>query len=212
MNLMERTDVALRTVTRFAALNLTWLLFVVLGVGVFGLFPATVALFHRARLWVLGEQDEPMLKDFWHQYKQHFLSANLAGWLFTIIGVSLYLNFEVIRAAEGSVPLYMVLPFIALTTLFVLFVSAILPVSLHCADGSRDVLKKTLFFVLGKLPAALLFPAVIWAVAWVCLVLPAFFLFFSGSLTAYALMWLFISSYDKLTANQLLKQSYSSFE
>ncbi|MEP4547144.1 MAG: DUF624 domain-containing protein [Saccharospirillum sp.] len=206
MNLMERTDGALRTVTRFAGLNLTWLLFVVLGLGVMGLFPATAALFHRARLWVLGEYDEPMLKDFWYQYKRRFLSANLAGWSFSVIGVLLYLNFEVIRASEGSVPLYMVLPFIALTTLFVLLVSAILPVSLHCAEGSRDALKKTLFFVLGRLPVALLFPAVIWAVVWLCLVLPAFFLFFSGSVSAYALMWLFVRSFEKLSATQPLTQ------
>lgn len=207
MNLMERTDGALRTVTRFAGLNLTWLLLVVLGLGVLGLFPASVALFHRARLWVLGEQDEPMLKDFWHQYKKRFLSANLAGWSFTVIGILLYLNFEVIRAAEGAVPLYMVLPFIVLTTLFVLFVSAIAPVSLHCAECSRDALKKTLFFVLGRLPVALLFPTIIWAVAWLCLVLPAFFLFFSGSVTAYALMWLFVRSFEKLSA-QPIQQSY----
>lgn len=207
MNLMERTDGFLRTVTRFAGLNLTWLLFVVLGFGVLGLFPATVALFHRARLWVLGDQEEPMLRDFWYQYKKRFLSANLAGWSFTIIGGLLYLNFEVIQAAEGAVPLYMVLPFIALVTLFVLFASAILPVLLHCAESPRDALKKTLYFVLGRLPLALLLPTVVWAVAWLCLVLPAFFLFFSGSVTAYVLMWLFVRSFDKLTTAQLLSQS-----
>lgn len=206
MNLMERTDGFLRTVTRFAGLNLTWLLFVILGLGVLGLFPATIALFYIARLWVLGQHDEPMLNFFWRQYKKRFVSANFAGWSFTIVGVLLYLNFEVIHAAEGGVPLYMVLPYIALATLFLLFASAILPVAIHCANGPRDALKKTLYFILGRLPVALLFPIVFWAMTWLCLAVPAFFIFFSGSLTAYALMWLFIRSFDKLAVNQPLTQ------
>lgn len=206
MNWMEKTDGLLRAVTRFAGLNLIWLLFSLLGLGVLGLFPATVALFHTVRQWVLGEQDEPMLNRFWQQYKKRFLIANLAGWAFTLAGIMLYLNFEVIRAAEGAVPLFMVLPFIAVATLFPVFASALLPVALHCAEGPREALKKTLYFVLGRLPVALLFPAVIWAMAWLSLALPAFFLFFSGSLTAYALTWLFIHSFDKLTATKPLTQ------
>lgn len=198
MKLVNRVDSGLRVVTRFAGLNLCWLVFTVLGLGVLGLFPATAALFYIARQWVLGEHDDPLIPLFASRFKAYFIKANMAGWAFAILGWILHLNYQVIAAADGSIPFPVVLCFLLAVALFLMLSASILPIALHYAGTPTMILRKTLYFILGQLPMALVFVVAIWAVGWVSLAFPAFFLFFSGSLTAYALTSLFIQTIERL--------------
>jgi len=200
MKWFDNIDNALRNVTRFAGLNLTWLGLTALGLGVLGLFPATVALFHVARQWVLGDTEKPLLAMAWKQYWACFWHANLAGWAITSVGTVLYLNYQVIQAADGAVPMMMVLSFLAVSLLFGLLVSVLLPIVSHYDAPAGELIKKATCFALGRLPVAILFPLILWTMGWLTLALPAFFLFFSGSVTAYTLMWLFTHSIKRLIA------------
>ncbi len=51
-------------VTKFAYLNLLWIAFSLLGLGLFGLFPATAAMFAVVRKWINGEKDIPVFHVF----------------------------------------------------------------------------------------------------------------------------------------------------
>ncbi|TGG93479.1 DUF624 domain-containing protein [Natronospirillum operosum] len=202
MKWFDKTDRALRSITRVAGLNLTWLLFTALGLGVLGVFPATMAMFYVARHWVTGEQDVPLWHTFQSRFRASFWRANLGGWLVVGCCGLLYLNFRIIVAAEGAVPLVIVLSFLLILALFAMVVSALLPVAAHFDEPPLALLKKALFFALGRPHIAVLFPLTIWAVAWLSMALPAFFLFFSGSVTACVLMWLFTCSLRSLTPVQ----------
>lgn len=76
-----------------AYLNLIWILFTIIGLVFFGIFPATAAMFAIARKWViLGERDFSIIKTFWSFYRQDFFKLNGFALFFFLIGYFLYFN------------------------------------------------------------------------------------------------------------------------
>lgn len=63
-------------------LNILWVAFTLLGLVIFGLFPATIALFAVIRKWILENEDTPILQEFIKRYKAEFKMANVIGILF----------------------------------------------------------------------------------------------------------------------------------
>lgn len=208
MKLVNRVDSGLRVVTRFAGLNLCWLVFTALGLGVLGLFPATAALFYIARQWVMGEQDGNLIPLFANRFRAYFIKANMAGWAFAVAGWVLHLNYQVIAAAEGSIPFPIVLCFLLAVALYLMLTACILPIALHYAGTPGVILRKAMYFILGRLPMALVFVVIIWAVGWLSLAFPTFFLFFSGSLTAYAMTSLFNQTMERLAPADVPAHDY----
>lgn len=74
-------------ITRLAYLNILWIAFTIVGLGIFGIMPATIAMFSVARKWiVMDEQDTPIFKTFWNTYRNDFVKANGIGLpLFSIV-------------------------------------------------------------------------------------------------------------------------------
>lgn len=93
-------------ISRMAYVNLLWIFFTVLGLGVFGAMPATVSLFAVTRKWVMGEPDVPVFGTFWRTYKREFMKSNFLGIILFAAGYMLYIDltflpaggfFEVVR-------------------------------------------------------------------------------------------------------------------
>lgn len=197
----ENLDGVFRPVCRLAGLNALWLLGSLIGLGVLGVFPATLALF---RLLAKHSPRQPMpalIDEFFQLYRQAFWRANLWGGLWTLLLVLLVVNAEVIRAANGEVPLPMVSAFIVLVLLFSLFSLVALPASADSSQRSpSEFLKFTFCFVLGRLPTALASLLLVSAVVWLCLAVPAFFLFFGASCLALILTTLYRRALAKLVS------------
>lgn len=83
-------------IMRFAYTNLLWLFFTLLGLGVFGIMPATAALFAVMRKWIQGQDNVPVLKTFWQEYKGEFFRSNLLGAVLALIGVIIYIDLALI--------------------------------------------------------------------------------------------------------------------
>lgn len=67
-------------------LNLLWILFSLLGLGVFGVGPATYALSKYLYGWLYFKDEPPVFKSFWIAYKEGFGQSLLLSWL--VMGVS----------------------------------------------------------------------------------------------------------------------------
>ena len=59
----------LEWITRFAYLNLLWILFSLAGGVIFGFFPATIAMFAIAREWLKGNRNTNF-NTFWKHYRE----------------------------------------------------------------------------------------------------------------------------------------------
>ncbi|GAA4080969.1 YesL family protein [Amphibacillus indicireducens] len=81
---------------RFVVLNLIWLLFFLIGMGIFGFMPATVALFSVIRQWIKGEEDLRLFKMFFHYYKVEFIRSNILWLIFLVIFYIIYVNYSFI--------------------------------------------------------------------------------------------------------------------
>ena len=84
-------------VTRIFFLNLMWFMGVLLGLGVFGLFPATIAVHSILRKKPEFAFTMDVFHDFWRIYRQEFVKSNVLGIIFFMIFLFFGFNIMVLR-------------------------------------------------------------------------------------------------------------------
>ncbi|WP_152657902.1 YesL family protein [Oceanobacillus sp. CFH 90083] len=177
-------------VTRFAYLNLLWIAFSLLGLGLFGLFPATASMFAVVRKWVQGEKDIPILAVFWKSYKREFLKINVLGYILAAAGYVMTMEFQILRTQEHIAYTIASFAIIGLFLLLAVIMLYIFPVFAHFQLRSLDYIKWALLIGIGHpLLTVFLFGIVI-AISYLSfMTIPALFFFFGGSVIAYIIMW-----------------------
>lgn len=134
---MERnwTDTRLYTVTdwimKLAYINLLWLLFTFAGVVIFGLMPATIALFTIVRQWLEKEGDLSVFKTFFTVFKREFFKANFIGLILAIVGYVLYIDFVYLGVVHGYVHTFLATALVFISLWFAAMVMFIIPVYVH---------------------------------------------------------------------------------
>ncbi|ADH97878.1 YesL family protein [Salisediminibacterium selenitireducens] len=194
-----KLDAFFRLITRFSLLNVNWIAGIVAGLLVLGLFPATVATFIITRRWIREGESFSVTKAYWQAYKQVFVKANLFGIGLSAIGLLLYVNYRVIQTGGIEIPLVVTVSFITIVFLYLLFAAAVIPVSIHFTGTPLKLIQKTIWFIFAKPHLAVLLVLLMWGIAHVSLLVPAAILFFTGSVGAYTVMWIFLSSLDKIS-------------
>lgn len=96
---------------RMMILNICWIILTLLGVGVFGIAPATVAMASIIHKWFSENKEVPIVKEFWKTYKKSFIKTNVLflGWL--LIGLFLYVDYFVSKTYIQSFYFHLVLMF-----------------------------------------------------------------------------------------------------
>lgn len=118
-------------IVKFAYINILWILFTLLGGIILGLFPATTAMFAVSRRWLLGETDIPLFKTFWNFYREDFLKSNLLGLILTMIGLALYMDYQLLYPVENAALRWLHYLFLSFTSLFLLTLLYTFPVFVH---------------------------------------------------------------------------------
>ncbi|WP_165350926.1 YesL family protein [Ectobacillus funiculus] len=177
-------------ITRLAYINLLWLLFISLGVFVFGIAPSTAAMFSIIRKWLQGEANFPIFTFFWETYKKEFKKANILGLVLFGIIMGLYLVWRVTSSVQGV--LYPILTGCLIGAVFLLLIVMlyVFPVFVHYEYRTLQYIK-TAFLISISYPLYTI--AMILAVTSVFLV-SLFFsgvgLLFFGSGLSFALMYM----------------------
>ncbi len=148
--------------------NLLWIIFMMMGLFVFGFFPATTAMFAIIRKWILQDMEVPVFKTFWQQYKQDFVQANLIGLIMISIGLFLYVDLRFFQSSPHFFVHMMV--FFIFTLLFIYFVVALylFPIFVHYDLKTVEYFKyalilsiarpiQTFFMIAGFLTVLLIF-------------------------------------------------------
>src|SRR5699024_6342603 len=87
-------------ITRFAYMNLSWVLYSAVGLLFLGILPATSAMFAVVRKWIDGDTDIPVFETFWDAYRQEFVKINLLGYGVLLVGYLLTVEFQILRSQE----------------------------------------------------------------------------------------------------------------
>ncbi|UOQ86756.1 YesL family protein [Gracilibacillus salinarum] len=206
---MERLYYASVFILRMAYLNGLMIVFSLIGCVIFGIFPALTALFFIVRKWQLGDHHSHTARTFWTVFKEEFLRSNAIGWLFTLIGMLLYVNLSLANLLESS-PVH--LSYYPILTVFILFISMsllIIPVHLHFEASMWGTIKHTFLFLFISPKNTIFVAAASFLFFLVMRTIPGFIPVVGVSGCAYIIMYFSLRIFDQvtsLTANSLEKK------
>src|SRR5690625_6991780 len=175
-------DVFFRWVTRLAFVNVLWILFSILGLGVAGIFPATVAGLGITRKWLMCDKEIPIWKAFKTYFNSNFLKANLTGWLLSVIGVVLYLNYHVINQMTGDYLFISIFAFYLVVFFYFLIVIWFFPLLSHYEANIRQQIKNAFILFVLNIHYSLLMFHYIFIVFFLSLEFNSVILFYSFNL------------------------------
>lgn len=121
MDRWERFNNFVYFMLKLAYINVLWILFTVLGLGIFGLFPATTAMFSLVHKVINGQKKMKIFSTFWKEYKSNFFKTNGMGLIFLFVVYFLYFDFMFLHVNSGKLQfLYPILILITVSTLLCL--------------------------------------------------------------------------------------------
>lgn len=182
---------------KIIVLNLLWFIFTIAGLVVFGIFPATAAMFSVTRKWMMGDTDIPVFQTFWNTYKTSFLQINIIGSTIVLIGAILYIDLRFFQTSE-----HVLLSFLAFFIIFALFiyfavVLYIFPLYVHFQLNTMEYLKKTLILVIGKPIHTIMMIVGCYLVYVVLSMIPYLIIFFGASSLSLVLTWVAMLSFPR---------------
>ena len=197
----------LEWISRLAFLNLLWISFSLLGLIIFGFFPATVAMFAVARKWMLGNDEMSIFKTFWTAYKREFLKSNVLGVIIVAIGLILYIDFQFVQHAANSLATFLYVPFFIITLIFISMLFYIIPIFVHYDMKLSQVIKNS-FFVMIMNPLSTFYMLIgSFGILFVLSYAPPICLLYSGNLLALFIMKPATTAFEKINQkSQLLIQ------
>lgn len=137
MNMLDK-------ITKLVFINLLWILFTLLGLGVFGLFPATASVNALVRKLIKNEELSNVFSHFWRYYRTSFKSANLVGITFLIIAFILYIDIRILFGTDLMLGKILLALLMMLSYILVATVLNFLPIYAKYQMKTIDYLKLSL--------------------------------------------------------------------
>ncbi|WP_077619399.1 YesL family protein [Bacillus sinesaloumensis] len=175
-------------IMRLAYINLLWIMFTIMGLGLFGFFPATISMFTVVRKWLMGFDDIPVFKTFWNAYKKEFLKSNLLGLIIMITAYILYIDIQFLRSTDGFINV-LFYPTILLCIGFILTLCFVFPTFVHFDVSVFKVFKNSFLLMLMNPLSTLMMIIGSIAVYMVMTTIPGLIPLIGGSVLAFIIMW-----------------------
>ncbi|MGP4039584.1 YesL family protein [Gracilibacillus sp. D59] len=178
--------------------NLLWIFFTLLGLGVFGLMPATVSLFAVLRQWIIKKEDFPIFRSFLYYYRKEFIKSNLFGLLFLVVGS--IIRVDIIFLKESSTLFLQILSGVMLCIglLYFIILLYFFPVYVHFDISFTQHLKYALIIGVSQVSSTIMMVlglALVFCLYWyISGLIPLFFM----SLFSLNLMWFGYRSFVKI--------------
>lgn len=182
-------------------LNLLWFLFTLIGLGVLGIFPATVSMFTVIR-HLLQKKDPAIFKTFFQTFKQEFFKANGVGLLIFAIIYLLYMDFLFLDHLPSSLFGVFQIGLLLAVIVFVIVLLYIFPVYVHYELSFFQMFKHALiigvFSPLANLLIIIGFAVLYYLYKW----LPGLIPTFGISLIALLLMFSGLFAFNRIQEKQ----------
>lgn len=136
---------------RLMRANLLWIGFTLLGLGVFGIMPATVALFTVVRKWNMKDTDFKVYPVFKEAYFKSFKESNLIGLIFLFIAAFLFLDLSFSEQMTGFFSLFLYVLFLFLMLMLVVVILFFFPIYVHYEFTVKEYIMQALFHTFASL-------------------------------------------------------------
>lgn len=188
-------------IVNLAWLNTLWILFTVLGLGIFGWAPATAAMLSVIRKQSSSDAKFPVFKEFFANYKKSFIQANIIG-LILILGIgSLFLSISTLLYLEQWIMIILGTVFFMVLILFGIVALFIFPVFTHYNTSFSNYFRYALYIGLSHLPRALLITLSLVIAVALFVVFPNLLLFFAVSAPAKCVMYFSLKIFKTIGEN-----------
>ena len=187
-------------ITRIAYINILVIAFTLLGLFLFGFFPAIIAGFWIFRKWLNGHTDIAITKNFWKIYKQEFLKSNLVGAVVVLIGTILFINLSIVEVIQHEWIRLTYYPLLLVSILFIATVIYLFPMYVHF-DMKISALLKNAFLCIFANPVVTIILFVLITLIYLLLAsIPGLIPFFGFSLFLLVMMKGSVIVFDRVTA------------
>lgn len=189
---------------RLAYINILWLGGIILGLGVVGFFPATVAMLSVIKKWSYGEEDIKTFSCFRDIYKKEILKSNLYGYLWILIGVIIYVDFQFFDSLTNIPALIATLFFFILGVIYLIAILYALPLYVGYEMKLSQYFKDSIYIVLSN-PLFAVFMVIggFYLPYFLVTKIPGLIPFYGGSLMGFSLILISNKMFEGIEARKL---------
>ncbi|WP_431801460.1 YesL family protein [Halobacillus andaensis] len=182
---------------KFCYVNLLWILFTLVGMVLFGVGPATVAMFTIMRHWLRGNETVPVFSEFGRAFKKEFIKSNAVSLILLGLGYILYMYFLTLQSMSGFGVQLLYFASLSVLFLYVVVLFYVFPVYVHYKLNIKGVLKQS--FLIGISYPLHTFTMILGSfIAYLIVDILAFQFFFVGSTISFVIMLCAIRAFTKL--------------
>jgi len=177
-------------------LQLLWAVFSILGLIVFGIFPATAGVFAVTRKWVENDVDIPIFKTFITSYKDSFAKVNGVGFIMLLIGLFLGYDYIISKNMLNLFFLHMVL--ITIIFVYALTLCYLFPTFVHYELKSLQYIKQSFLIMVASPLENIGIILCLVILYYLYALLPVSFVLLGITIAAYPLMRIAYSAFNKV--------------
>lgn len=181
-------------------LNGLWLLFTLLGGVVFGVVPATIALYACIRQQIRNETENHLYQMFKNYYVENFRRSILFSMVFVVV-VAFFLGETIILTNIGSGNLLLEIAIKVTRLLIILSVAMFFPIFAHFdVRGIKTVVQPLIFILIC--PFEVIYMGLVFLVVSLLFAVSPFLILFIGiSLPAYGMSVIMLKKFARLEKN-----------
>ncbi|MEW9673430.1 YesL family protein [Ammoniphilus sp. 3BR4] len=191
-------------IMKFAYINILWIFFTLLGLFLFGLFPATAAMFAVNRKWVMGETGVPVFSTFWTTYKKDFLKSNILGLILVAIGNVLIYGYRYFLQFPSNFSQVLTVVFLLVFFFYVVILLYVFPIYVHFDMKIIQVFKNAILVMIMYPISTIMIVVGSFIVYFAMSTFPGLVPFFGGSLLSFVITW---SAHYAFSKNEEKKQA-----
>ncbi|MGP4039277.1 YesL family protein [Gracilibacillus sp. D59] len=185
-------------ISRLAYLNILWLFFSIVGLLFLGVFPSLTAALAIERKWIRGNRDFSLFKQFWLEYKNNFMKANLIGYFLSFLVILLYVNIMLVYSIDHWFRLLLLFLLFGLAFLVCIIAIYIFPTFVHYNAKFIDYITFAFVIALVSPFNTMLILVNICAFFFIGYYFPGIIFVFTGSGLTFITMWFSYQSMKKI--------------
>ncbi|MEF3329830.1 MULTISPECIES: YesL family protein [Oceanobacillus] len=186
-------------------LNLLWVVFTLVGGIVFGIFPATAALFAVVRKMILEDEDAAVLPEFIIHFKASFKTSNILGYVGSFIGLFLLIDFRIVQnISNESVQVLLFNLIVVIGIFYLVAMHYIFPVYVHFDLKWNEYFRYACILTIARPLQTIMLVAFVAAVVYLYILVPALVFILGASFMSFVMMKIASLSFPK---KQILHES-----
>lgn len=181
INVVERI---FHIIYKGALLNMVFLMFVIRGGIVLGLFPSITTLLIVSKKYFDEESDLPLWKTYKKIFSEEFKSSNVVGLILTVGGLILYLNYQQLTIMKYRVPVTVIFCFYLIIGFYILLLVWIFPLLASHCNSIPNHLKNAFILSITQIHRTFFLCIAFTLIVYCSLSFPALIIFFTASVSS----------------------------